>query len=337
MRRSQCLAMLAVVAVVVSAAPPQAVAAPPSPVFAPANGIADPGLVLTGGDFYAFSTGTRAPVSRGDEAAGPWRDLAEPALTSTGVWADPGGVWAPDAVQTSAGWVLYYAAPASGFDGQRCIGTAVSISVGGPYTPSASPLICPGGRHGAGDPVPGRPVADAGVIDPSPFLSDDGKRYVLYKTSKTPSSLRMLRVNDTGLAPIGDSAELVQRDGIIENPAMVQRGDRFVLFASRFGYTNCSYATVWMRSANRWNFANATEHTLLNTAGSGICGPGGADIAPALNGGTRIFLHGWVCGTGTAPCRQADFPWEGPHRRVLYAAVLNWGADGATPDVGAFL
>jgi beta-xylosidase len=336
MRKSLCLAALAATTAVFIT-PPSAVAAAPSPVFAPANGIADPGVVRNGGDFYAFSTGTRAPVSRGDEAAGPWRDLADPALSSTGSWTDPGAVWAPDAVQTSAGWVLYYAAPARGMDGQRCIGTAVSASVGGPYTPSASPLICPGGAHGADDPVPGRPVADAGVIDPSPFQADDGKRYVLYKTSKTPSSLRMLRVNDAGLAAVADSAELVQRDGIIENPVMVQRGDRFVLFASRFGYTNCSYATVWMRSTGRWDFAGATEHSLMTTSDTGICGPGGADVAPALDGGTRIFLHGWVCGTGTTPCRPADAPFTGEHRRVLYAAVLRWGADGATPDVGAFL
>jgi len=176
-----------------------------------------------------------------------------------------------------------------------------------------------------------------GVIDPSPFQADDGKRYVLYKTSKTPSSLRMLRVDEAGLAAIGDSAELVQREGIIENPVMVQRGDRLVLFASRLGYTNCSYATVWMRSTGRWNFAGATEHSLLTTSDTGICGPGGADVAPALDGGTRIFLHGWVCGTGTAPCRPADAPFTGAHRRVLYAAVFNWGADGATPNVGAFL
>ena len=335
-RSAAALAAIAVTAAVLLAPSPAAAAAPP-PVFAPSGGIADPGVVRTNGDFYAFSTGTRAPLSRGDEAGGPWRDLANPALGSAAAWADPGAIWAPDAVQTSAGWVLYFSAPASGKNGQRCIGTATSDSVEGPYVPSISALICPGGSHGADDPVAGRPVAGAGVIDPSPFQATDGRRYVLYKTQQTPSSLRMLQVDDAGLAGIDTSQELVQNSGIIENPVMVQRGNYYVLLASRFGFDNCSYATVWMRSTGRWNFANAAEHTLLSTSGTGICGPGGADISPSLDGGWRIFLHGWVCGSGTSPCRPADAPFTGPHRRVLYAAVLNWGSDGATPSVGAFL
>lgn len=316
--------------------PSPATAAAPSPVFAPSGGIADPGIVRTGGDFYAFTTGTKAPFSRGDEAGGPWREVG-PALTSAGSWADPGAIWAPDVVQTSAGWVMYYSAPAQGKNGQRCIGTATATSVAGPYTPSASPLICPGGALGAYDSVPGRPVSGAGVIDPSPFQADDGKRYVLYKTQQTPSSLRLLRVDDTGLGGMFTSEELVRNSGIIENPAMVQRGNQYVLFASRYGFDNCSYATVWMRSTDRWNFSNAAEHSLLTTGSTGICGPGGADVTPSLDGGWRIFLHGWVCGTGTTPCRSADAPFTGAHRRVLYAAVLNWGTDGATPNVGMFL
>ncbi|HZM80462.1 MAG TPA: hypothetical protein VFC19_32400 [Candidatus Limnocylindrales bacterium] len=68
MRKSRYAAMIAAIVAAVGIAPPQAFAAAPSPVFAPANGIADPGVVRTGGDFYAFSTGTRAPVSQGDAA-----------------------------------------------------------------------------------------------------------------------------------------------------------------------------------------------------------------------------------------------------------------------------
>jgi arabinan endo-1,5-alpha-L-arabinosidase len=320
-------------------APQPAIAAAPRPVYAPADGVADPGVVTSGGDFWVFATGSRAPMSRGVIASGPW-SAAGPALTSTGSWAVAGGaVWAPDAVKTPAGWVLYYSAPAIGLGGQRCIGVAISTTgVDGPYNPAVAPLICPGGAHGAQDRVPGRPVADAGVIDPSPFEASDGKRYVLYKTQQTPSSLRMLRVNATGTQWTGEnSGELIRNAGIIENPVMVQRGNSFILFASRYGYDNCSYASVWLRSSSRWNFAGAAERPLLSTPGTGICGPGGADIVPALDGGTRIFIHGWVCGNGTTACRPADAPFTGPHRRVLYAAILTWGADGATPTVGALL
>jgi beta-xylosidase len=331
-----------VAAALVVAAPGTAHAAAPAPVYAPAGSIADPGVFRDSGDFYVFSTGHRGTVSRGDTAAGPWSNVG-PALDGATLppWVSTGDdIWAPDVWHTAAGYVMYYSAVATDFGGQRCIGVARSDTVGGPYRALTDqpPLVCPAGRHGGEDRVPGRPIADAGVIDPSPFVDSDGHRFLVYKTQQTPSSLRMVRLNDAGTHRFGnDSAELLRRDGIIENPTMVQRGTSFVLFASRFGFDNCSYATVWLRSADRWHFGGATEHTLLTTAGTGICGPGGADVSTSLDGGWRIFLHGWVCGTGTKPCTTGQIDGGAAHRRVLYAAILTWGSDGATPNVGEFL
>lgn len=335
-RRPLLAAVLAaVVAVGVAAAP--AAAATPQPVYAPAGGIADPGLVRQGDAFVVFATGGRGPAYRADTASGPWTDLGA-VLGSVPDWAESGAVWAPDAVHTATGWVLYYSAPAKGKDGQRCIGAATADIATGSYTPvGATPLICPGGTHDADDAVPGRPVAAAGVIDPSPFEDADGHRFVLYKTQQTPSSIRMLRVDDTGTRGVGTvSRELVRSDGIIENPVLRQRGSTFVLFASRYGYQNCSYATVYLSSTDRWDFHGRTERPLLTTGGTGICGPGGADLVPALVADEqRIFLHGWIC-AGTAPCRQqADGSLPSTARRALYAAIFRW--DGATPRVGAFL
>jgi arabinan endo-1,5-alpha-L-arabinosidase len=330
--------LLAVVSALVA---PPATAAGPSPVYAPDGSVADPGVLRANGGFSVFSTAVDGRVSRGDTASGPWRHVGPAVdLRQPPSWVDTGkAVWAPDAWQTSAGYVLYYSAVAKGFDGQRCIGAATSDQPDGPYVPVGDiPLVCPGGRHGAEDAVPGRPVAGAGVIDPSPFVDNEGRRFLLYKTQQTPSSLRMVRLGEAGLHWAGNaSGELLQRDGIIENPVLVQRGSSFVLFASRYGYDNCSYASVWLRSADKWNFAGATEHTLMTTSGTGICGPGGADVTPSLDGGWRVFLHGWVCGGGTAPCTTGQIENGVAHRRALYAAVLNWGSDGATPNVGAFL
>ncbi|MBB5874308.1 hypothetical protein F4553_007742 [Allocatelliglobosispora scoriae] len=323
------------------ASPDTAYAAAPTPVYAPSYSIADPGVYRENGDFYLYSTGSGARVSRGREAVGPWtNEGAALDLDARPAWMASGDVWAPDIWRTSAGFVMYFSAPAKDFGGQRCIGVAVATSndPAGDFLPTGQPLVCPGGRQGGEDRVPGRPIADAGVIDPSPFVDGDGKRFLLYKTQQTPSTLRMVRLTDNGLHWFGnDSAELLRRDGIIENPVMVQRGNQFVLLASRYGYDNCSYATVWLRSTDRWHFGGATEHTLLTTAGTGICGPGGGDVTPSLDGGWRIFLHGWVCGSGVKACTPAQIDNGADRRRALYAAVLNWGADNATPVVGAFL
>jgi len=255
-----------------------------------------------------------------------------------GSWSSGGGVWAPDAWKTPTGWVLYYAAPANGMNGQRCIGVATATDVMGPYTPQDVPLVCPNAALGADDTVPGRPIADAGVIDPSPFQASDGRRYLLYRTQMTPSTLRMVPLEPGGMHATAASRELRQSSGIIENPVMVQRSNSYVLFASQKGWDNCSYATAWYRSTGLWKFADQTEHTLVDTPGSGICGPGGADVVSA-GGSTRIFLNGWRCDypSGTRNCASTADVNRYPHSRSMYVGVLGWGPDGATPSVTRFL
>jgi arabinan endo-1,5-alpha-L-arabinosidase len=307
----------------------------PVPVYGHA---ADPGVVQTEDELAVFTTGSLAPVSRSKYAGGPWTSPTA-ALSQLGAWSPGGAVWAPDAWRTSAGWVLYYSAPAEGMNGQRCIGVATAGSVTGQFTPTDTPLVCPNRALGADDPVGGRPVANAGVIDPSPFLAADGRLYLLYRTQKTPSTLRIVQLGPRGLHAASASRELRQSKGIIENPVMVQRGRSFVLFASRYGYDNCGYATVWFRSRWRLSFAGKTEHTLMNTANTGICGPGGADVAWVRDIGPRIFLHGWRCEyrTGTRNCASTTDLKHHRHFRSMYAAVLRWGPDGATPRVVRFL
>ena len=327
--------LVTTVAVTLATAGP-ANAAVPGPVYGPA---ADPGVVRTAaGEFVAFTTGSLAPVARAESELGPWVSGGQ-ALSGLGSWSSGGSVWAPDAWRTPAGWVLYYSAPARGMDGQRCIGVATADDVMGPYIPEDVPLVCPNGALGADDTVPGQPVANAGVIDPSPFLASDGRRYLLYRTQMTPSTLRMVPLGSGGMHAISDSRELRQSSGIIENPVMVQRGNWYVLFASRRGWNDCSYATAWFRSKGPWRFADQTEHTLMDTPGTGICGPGGADVVRALDGGTRIFLHGWRCEypTGTRNCASTADVNHYPHFRSMYVGVLGWGSDGATPGVARFL
>lgn len=309
----------------------------PEPVYSPGiDGAADPGLVESDGAYYTFSTGGLARVARADTAQGPWTRLPD-ALSRWGDWANgTGAVWAPDAVETPQGWVLYYSARAKGFAGQRCIGTAVSDHVAGPYEPAATPLICP--ILGGEDPVADRPDPTSGVIDPSPFQASDGKRYLLYKTQKTPGTLRMVALTDDALHVSGaPSRELVRASDSIENPVMVQRGDSYILFAAANWYDQCRYSTVWLRSDDMWSWADKERHTLMDQASTGLCGPGGADLVVGNDRPTRMVLHGWVCGETDDPCQFEGVVTDPTKRRVMYAAALSWGDDGKTPRVGAFL
>lgn len=321
-----------------------AVTATPRPVLVPASGsAADPGVIQPGGHFRVFTTGTGAPGYRSTtSAAAPYEKL-DVVLKNPGdltdYWFSNMSVWAPDVLNAGSGrYVLYFSGLSKRLGGtNRCIGIATSTSPDGPYTPSTRPIVCPGSQHTGVDPVPGRIQADAtGVIDAAPFTDAAGNRFLTYKTQGRPSSLRMVPISDDGLSATGTSRQLVSDNGIIENPVMLQRGGRFVLMASRYGYLNCSYATVWMRSADRWNFSGQSWQTLLRTSDSRICGPGGADPVKALDGAHwRLFLHGWIC--AGVPCSSDLDDLRGIGRRVVYVATLGWGADNATPTVGRFL
>ncbi len=316
----------------------QAKQGPPEPVYAPSGSAADPGLVRDEGSYYAFTTGGLARVATAKNPQGPWLPLPD-ALSRWGDWASGNGaVWAPDVVHTSAGWILYYAAQAKGFGGQRCIGTAVADHPSGPYEPSATPLICPKVNLAGEDLAADRPDPTSGVIDPSPFQADDGQRYLLYKTQKTPGTLRMFPLSADGLHGRGESShELFRHADSIENPVLVQRGTEYILFASANWYDQCRYSTVWRRSSDLWSFADKPEHVLLDKANTGLCGPGGADVVADGQGPDRIFLHAWVCTDDNAPCDYDGVVTDPTKRRAMYAGVLTWGDDGATPHVPVLL
>ena len=319
-------------------------AAPPHPVYAPTGGFADPSVVSENNQFFGMATGSLVPSAQGDIASGPWTG-AGPALTSKPSWATGGGMWAPDLEQISASqWVLYFAAPVAGLDsGQRCIGAATGSSPLGPFTPVAGgPLVCPGlaDTPTADDTVPGRPIATAGVIDPSGFEDSDGTRYLLYKTQQLPSSLRIVRLNAAGTHVFSGatSRQLLRSDRIVENPVVVKRGGAYILFASRGPYNKCSYETIWMRApslaANAFN--TVTQHLLLTPGNTdGVCGPGGGDVATALTGGQRMFFHGWLCGSG--PCPSGfDAQSDTGGRRGMYVGILGWDASN-NPFINTFL
>lgn len=70
------------------------------------------------------------------------------ALPRTGAWVAPGsGIWAPAAYYRAAakgrGYYLFYTATHRDDNGRKCIGVAWSSTARGPFTPAASPLVCP--------------------------------------------------------------------------------------------------------------------------------------------------------------------------------------------------
>lgn len=325
--------LLSVVALLALAAAPKAGA-----VTGPlqrARATADPSVAKVGPRQYvAVATGQRVTrlVSRNGQR---WRAIS-PALASRPAWARPGSaIWAADVARVGRRWLLYFAAPVRGMGASsRCIGVAASRSATGRFRPvGRRPLVCPPAAHAprAEDRILDRHRArptypTIGAIDPS-VLVDRGRVFLLYKTDGMPSSIRLLPLRRNGLHARGRSRVLLAARGVLENPVMVRRGRWLYLFLSQGDYSRCSYSTVWRRSRSIRRWRHRPQRTLLARRGTGLCGPGGADVVVDRRA-VRLYFHGWTCrGTGR-PCAEPfhSSAADSGRRavRVLYGARLRF-------------
>ncbi len=332
-----CLATMlgSLLAPIPAPAPEDTVTFPPRPLFWE-QPLADPSVVLDGARWFAAGTGWRGGTSSSEQEYAGWV-AGPPLLDARPAWARNGDVWAPELVRAADGtWLAYYSVPVTGLPAteDRCIGVATSPDLATPFTPLHSqPLACP--ENAATAPASDvvrreRGMPRRGVIDPSSYVAPDGRRFLLYRTQGTPSSIRMVRLTASGRRAAGPSRELLRDAGVLENPEMVDARGWHHLLLSRGDYGGCGYRTVWRRSRSvRRGWDSAPESVLLDRPTTGICGPGGADHV-ALSPG-RLFLHGWVCDGVNGPCESSynvrdDLARRG--HRVLYLARLRWRADG---------
>lgn len=303
----------------------------------------DPSIVEAGNGRVLVTTGPLVRRARWDRRDG-WRWI-KPALSRLPRWAvDDGDVWAADLARIDGRWVLYYAVRVAGIgrDG-RCIGMATASTAYAAFRPvDARPLVCyPRARTPpAHDTVPDSPnLPRRGVIDPSFFRDDDGTPYLLYKTDRLPSSIRLLPLGPRGLAPAAGatSVELVRANWVMENPAVLRRGDYYHLFTSEDVWSKCSYRTVWRRSTDLATWPQRPRRVLLSNATTdGLCGPGGADVLVA-DGRPQLYFHGWLRDDNGRPPRPPFVAGgRGPDaHRVLYGARLRFTDD--VPRVARYL
>ncbi|WP_210648947.1 family 43 glycosylhydrolase [Nocardioides sp. SYSU D00065] len=305
----------------------------------------DPAVVAAPGGLIAYATGDRVPHAWSRRADGPWR-RGPSLLTHRPSWSREGGVWAVDVARAGGRWLLYYATPVRGMgEHGRCIGVARSASPRGPFRPvGRAPLVCPAYARvpTAQDPLlPRDPTLPrAGVIDPSWFRDADGSAYLLYKTDRVPSSIRIVPLSRDGQSVRrgATSLELLRFEGVWENPVLTRRSGDYVLLVSEGDWTRCTYSTRWLRSADLLDWSAAETGVLVDAATTGLCGPGGLDLVEGRGGRTLAFLHGWTCHGTPLPCAGTgnwDQKLRSRGRRALYAARLGW-IDGV-PQVTGWL
>ncbi len=284
--------------------------------------IADPSVVPYASGFLAISTGVGAPGAVASSVSGQWHRTG-PLLRHLPPWAKNHVVWAADAAHEGRRWVMYYSAPVRGLGHDaRCIGVAVSSNPARGFDARGRrPLVCPHGAHArADDRLPGRArsLPHRGVIDPSYFRSGRHS-YLLYRTQGTPATIRIVRLRHHGLRATRHSHQILRTRHVTENPVLVRRHHRYVLFASQGFYGSCAYRTSWRASRSLRHFPSR-GHQLLSRRRTRICGPGGLDVA-----GRTVFFHGWLCGDRGRHCRHSrDYTHRAAAHRRMYAGRLQW-------------
>jgi beta-xylosidase len=260
-----------------------------------AEDFADPFVVADGASYVAFATGVgevHVQVARSADLAS-WTKLPD-ALPVLPAWAsrDSGLTWAPSVLRREDGYVLYYTTRdvASGF---QCIGRATAPRVEGPYVDaSASAFVCPAELCGA--------------IDPSPFVDDDGRAWLLWKSDENSAACRRgpriwgEPLSDDGLTRVGSPTALLATDRgwegpLVEGPSMFRAGGAYFLFYSANDYESPRYAIGYATCASPVGpCRKATIDAPFLASDGQKLGPGGQEFFLDASGRRWMAYHAWT-------------------------------------------
>ena len=289
-----------------SAVPPSAVASLAATQFENPvidRNYADPFVLRVDDTYYAFATGDltyNIQVSTSEDLV-TWTPRRE-ALRNLPIWqpSAKGLTWAPEVVETSAGFVMHYTAR-DVQAGRQCLAVAVAEAPEGPYVDTSdAPLLC---QYDLG-----------GSIDSNPFQDEDGKRYLLWKSDGNccaiPVRFFIADLSDDGLTVTSDPRELAGlavdqgwERTLIEAPTLLLHDDIYYMFFSANDYNSRDYAVGYATSDSvEGPYKDAEENPILATEvpfGSppgDPAGPGHQSIVADDEGDLWLAYHAWDSG-----------------------------------------
>ncbi len=272
----------------------------------------DPTVLSVSGTYYAYSTSSRygaktfhIPVQSSTSLTGGWSP-ARDAMPELPAWVDEtvneGNVWAPAVTaRGDDGYLLYFTAH-SASQHTQCIGVARAWAPQGPFHSIGSqPLVCQPG--------------DAEDIDPEPFTDTDGRQYLLYRgTRQGNATIWLQRLNVDGTATIGHRRALIRadradEDNVVEAPAIIRHGGKYVLFYSGNGYSSGRYFINYATADALGDEFVKRPGQLLNqhTLDDAYPNPGGQDVLHTHRHDFLVF-HAYTT----------------PTRRAMFVAKLDW-------------
>ena len=287
----------------------------------------DPDVVLSGGTYYAFTTGTplgnhlQALVDTSGSPASGWRSYTGLPYGSTALPSPPG--WETPNTQTSPGvfnfgghWVMFYDAstnPHPADSGYSCLSVAVAVSLS-PTHPvftdtSAGPLHCAAG----------------GVLDPSPFVDPrTGDPYLLFKSndgsSAEASQVWSVRLSSNGTAFAGTPKVLLTVDTAqlpwettFDDPQLIYDAGTYRLLFSAGNWESSSYdEALTVCSGPSGPCSQPSSGPFLTSYGP-VSGPGGGSLFTDTSGRWWIDYAAWSSSCTNYSC--------GGERRLFVAPI----------------
>ncbi len=254
---------------------------------------ADPGVLKVGDVYYAYATnagGKHVPVARSRDIL-HWKLLRD-ALPVLPPWADKkfGRTHAPAVALTPEGYVMYFSTRCHRASRAQAIGVAMSAAPAGPFEPFGDrPLICQGELGGSDD--------------PSPFIDENGDRYLLWKNNPSSPGMQTFiyiqRISIDGLTLLGDPLPVIANDQswegpFVGSPTLAKYHGKYYLFYSANGITNARFAIGCATADHVLGPYRKSRTPLFATdRRRGVIGPGGQDIARGPGGSTLFFFHAW--------------------------------------------
>ncbi|PNS19979.1 hypothetical protein CAC42_7946 [Sphaceloma murrayae] len=208
---------------------------------------------------------------------------------------DTNEVWAPDVTRLNDGtYLMYFGTSPAENPSRKCMYTARSRDIRGPYDPDPNAFDCS--------------LSEGGSLDASGFVDEDGKRYVTWKIDgnalgnggsclnsipplvNTPIVIQ--EVGADGVTKIGQRTTILNRDDIdgptVEAPKIIKRDGFYILFFSNNCFNSPLYTQSYAYSRNvRGPYVKAPR-PLYTLGDQGLSGPGGGE---ATADGGRIVFH----------------------------------------------
>ncbi|GHA70827.1 family 43 glycosylhydrolase [Pontibacter akesuensis] len=260
---------------------------------------ADPSVVRVGDDYWATATSSEwaplYPILHSKNLV-DWETVGHVFPDKMPDWAEA-HFWAPEIAYENGKYYIYYTAKKKG--GSLCVGVASATSATGPYT-DHGPLVC----------------QEVGSIDGFEIRDKSGELYLVWKEDGNsrglPTPIWAQRMNEERTALTGEKFEMFRNDpgtwegGLVEGPAIVQRGDYFYTFyaGDKCCGRECTYGVGVARAKTlKGPWEKYDQNPIMKQSNTWKC-PGHGTVVTDQSGRDYFLYHAYSTDGFVYPGRQ---------------------------------